>query len=439
VSILGRIAAFLALGVAGQLVGIAAGITQARMLGPEGKSVLAYATVGLAMVLTMSDGFTAAVLTQAGRDKRPARAVHAAMLRVIGLLGAPAAVLLLAVALAFASQRPLIGAAVAIPLGLYVQGSRGLMLSRGKTRALVVQGALNTVVFGLVLIALLLFSGLDATGTLVVWIAGWAAAAAYGFWFVRRLAGSDAPVAAPDLRAMTFQQLRGALKNGAAMFAGFLNLRIDVFIVSALLGARELGIYTLAIASGELLWNLSQPVAHATLDRIAGADVEDAVALVKRMTRNSFVVLVALGVLAAIFGPPAIRLVYGERFAASGPLLLLLLPGLVVYAARVLVGYFILVRLERPLFLMWTQLASAAACAAITLVLLPRFGLAGAALATSSTYLAVVAVLVVMFCRATGTRPTSLFIPTAADLAWYEARLQAVASSWLGRYLPSQQ
>lgn len=423
-TLLRRIAGYFVSGAFAQLVGIAAGIVQAHTLGPAGKSVLAYASIGLAMVLTASDGLTAAVLTQTGRDRRPMRAIRAALLRVTGAIGGPTLLLMAAVGIAFPSQRPLIGAACAIPLGLYVQGSRGMLLSAGRTRSVIVQGSLNTIASGIVLIALLAFAHLSAYGALAVWISGWAASAAYGMLACRGLEpGADAPSGAEIARAFG-EQLRRGLKNSYAMLAAYLNLRINVFLVSAILGARELGIYTLAIASGELLWNLGQPIAFSALDRVAADSLDDAVALVARLTRNFFALMVALGVLAFTLGPMLIDRVYGPRFHESGLILRILLPGLVVYAARILVGYFIMVRLEQQFFLMWTQLASAALCATITLATFSRLGLAGAALATTTTYLVVVVVLVRQFCKETRIAPAALFIPTIADLRWFEALLR---------------
>lgn len=417
-----RVTGFFATRALAQCVGILVGIVQARTLGPEGKSVLAYAAVGLSMALTATDGLNAAVLTQVGRDRLSVRLVHAALARITAVLGVPMLLLLLGIGIALPSQRPLIGAALVIPFAVYVQGTQGLFLGTGRAGMMIVQGALNSTLLGLVLIPLLIFAHFSAYAALAVWVSAWIAAAAYGLFACRTLDRAGEAPSSPEIRRAFVDQLHQGLKNGATMFSAYVNLRIDVFLVSAMLGARQLGIYTLAIACGELLWNLSLPVVWASLDRVAGAPIEEAAALVARLTRNVFVIEGAAALVCAAVGPPLIAFVYGSRFAGSGPVLELLLPGMAFYAARNLMGYFILVRLRRPLFLTLGQCVSALACAAISLATFPSLGIAGAALATSSTYCALVVVQAAVFCRATGISPGALLVPTREDGRWYAHR-----------------
>lgn len=421
-----RITGFLMAGSVAQAVGILAGIVQARTLGPEGKSVLAYAAIGLSLVLTATEGLSAAVLTQTGRDKKSVHLVHAALRRVAVLLGIPMALVLLAVGIALPSQRPLIGAGLVVPFAVYVQGSQGILLAAGNARALIVQGAINTTLYGLILIPLLIFAHVSPEAALTLWALGWVVSAAYGYVACRNVDRSRFVPAVAELHDVVIEQIRRGVRNGGAMFAGYLNLRIDVFIVSALLGAGQLGVYTLAIATGEQLWNLSQPVVWSTMDRVSGAPFADAAALVARLTRSVLVVELALALIFAAVGPPLMHLVYGRRFQESGIVLLLLLPGIAMYAVRALMGFFILVRLDRPMFLMLSQSASAAACAAISLTLLPRFGILGAATATSVTYCLLVVVQAAVFCRATGIEPVRLIVPTPEDLRWIECRARAL-------------
>ncbi|HEY5339606.1 MAG TPA: hypothetical protein VIK27_01145 [Candidatus Aquilonibacter sp.] len=424
-----RMTGFFMVGTATQLVAILAGIVQARTLGPDGKSVLAYAAIGLALILTATDGFTAALLTQSGRDKQSARLVHAAFARVVLLVGVPVTAIVMLAGIAWPSQRPLIGAALAIPFGLYLQGTRGLLLAAGRARAVMIQDGLNTVVFGVVLMPLLIFAHLSAYSALGLWVLGWIVSATYGFAACRSLDRDAKIPARPEIRAALLEQLRRGLKNGAASTAGYINLRIDVFLVSAVLGARELGIYTLAVASGELLWSLSQPVVWSNLDRVSGAPLAEATALVVRLTRNMLAMQIIFAVIAAAVGPWLIELVYGPRFALSGLVLQCLLPGIVIYAARSLMGYFIIVRLDRPMLLVVTQGLSALVCALISLATFKYLGLIGAAVATSVTYIIVVAVITAVFCRTTGTAPRELLLPTRDDIRWYKSRAIAATRS----------
>ena len=124
-SLLRRIAGLFSVGVLGQLAGIAAGITQARALGPDGKAVLAYAVIALSMVLIGTDGITGAVLLQAGRKTDSIARIYAATIGVVAAVAIPCTLVALAIGFIAPSQRPLLGAALAIPFALFAQGGRG--------------------------------------------------------------------------------------------------------------------------------------------------------------------------------------------------------------------------------------------------------------------------------------------------------------------------
>ena len=118
--------------------------------------------------------------------------------------------------------------------------------------------------------------------------------------------------------------------------------------------------------------------------------------------------------------------VYGRAFAEAGPILRILTPGLVVYAVETFLGYFILVQVKRPLLIFSIQMISAAVCAIITVITLPRFGLAGAAFATSVTYVGVVAFKSLFFKMKTGIGIREQWLIRPDDLRPLLARLRRV-------------
>jgi len=108
--------------------------------------------------------------------------------------------------------------------------------------------------------------------------------------------------------------------------ADFLNLRVDVFVVSIMLDARSLGIYSLAVATGELIWQISRPLSWTTTGRVAAGTREYAIALVSRVTRMILAVELLAGIVIFAFAPAAVNAVYGSAYAESGDLVRWLLP-----------------------------------------------------------------------------------------------------------------
>jgi O-antigen/teichoic acid export membrane protein len=416
-SLLRRIAGLFSVGVLGQLAAIAAGIAQARVLGPDGKAVLAFAVLALSMVLIGTDGITGAVLLQAGRKTDSLARIYTAVLGVVTIVALPCMTVALVIGIIAPSQRPLLGAALAIPFALYAQGGRGLLLALGATAAVAWQGAITSVFFSAVVIAALLIWHVSSYEALALWFIAQAAAAGYtALVLQRRIARSSSTGNEHSLGELFREQLRFGSRSSLATVAGYINLRIDVFLISALLGPRMLGIYTLAVSTGEMLWSISLPVIWAALENIAGDTFAEAAKLAAGLMRSVVALQVILGIVLFIAGPWLIVHVYGPAFAGAGTVLRILLPGLVVYAVETFLGYFILVQVQRPLLLFAVQSTSAVLCAVLTLLLLGRFGMNGAAAATSVTYVGVVVFKSLYFRRKTGIGLRQQWLVTADDV-----------------------
>jgi O-antigen/teichoic acid export membrane protein len=202
-------------------------------------------------------------------------------------------------------------------------------------------------------------------------------------------------------------------------------MRINFFIVSIVFAPAALGWYTLAIGTGELLWQVSRAFAWSAVGRIGSDSFAGAAALVARVTRNTLAIVGTLGIVAFVAGPWLIVHIYGESFAPAGIALRWALPGLVAYAAEVALTKFVVLQLTRPVLTMWVQTGAALACAASTLAFASRFGIVAAAASTSFTYLVVTVVLVTVFVRGTGIAPQRLLVVQREDIRHYVELLDA--------------
>jgi O-antigen/teichoic acid export membrane protein len=325
-------------------------------------------------------------------------------------------------------QSPLVATAIVIPFALYAQGARGMLLAAGRTGDVAWQGAVSSSIFGVILIPMLIFLRVPAFGALAVWGAAQVAAGLYTLVAIKRLeASTAAEERGRELPATLWrEQMRFGFKASAPTIAAFVNQRIDVFLVSLLLGPKALGVYTLAITSGELLWNVSLPVAYSSVERITAEAFADAARTTARLMRNVVTMQSLLGAILFAGGPWLVTLLYGPAFADSGTVLRILMPGLVLYSTEAFVGYFMMVRLEKPMLLFGLQCSAAALCAIITFFAAPRFGIVAAAWATTVTYCAEVVIKALYFRARTGIGLREQFIPTRSDLVWCGDRLRTL-------------
>jgi O-antigen/teichoic acid export membrane protein len=367
-----------------QIIAILTGIVIARLIGPAGKGFTSYAMTAVNLVSVFFFGFSDAVLYQFGKQQHPARAVHAAVLRVIVVSLAILVPVFVAVAIAVPSQRPLAAAAAVLPFALYVQLSTPFLLVRDNILLTNVRALTQSLGTAVLTIPLLLLAHLGLNAVVGVWILFYVVMAAQSAWGVRPILASSPPMdEAP--RELAGEQVHFGMRAAGASVAGYCNVRVNVIIVSVMLSTTALGWYTLAIASGEMLWQVSRALLWPALSRIGSDPQPQSAQLVARLTRNTFAIVGTLGVIAWAIGPWLMIHVYGEAFAPAGDALRWALPGLVTYAVEAALTQFIMLQLVRPFTLIWIQGAATALCAAVTIATIHRFGIVAAAASTSIT------------------------------------------------------
>jgi O-antigen/teichoic acid export membrane protein len=369
---------------------IVAGVVIVRTVGPTGKGSLAFAATIVTLLTTAFSGVTTAAVIAIARGHAKRAQAENATLRAALIAGGAAALVLVPLGLLTHRDALVWAAAAAAPA--LVTGAAVMLLQyrREIGRAIGVQQIASTgAAFAGAAVVLL---GGGIAGAFACWVAALAIAALLG----RRRLG-EGPVV--DRAAGDAAFVRIGVTTTLLAVAAYLNLTIDVYIVAGTRTAVELGIYTLGIASGQMLWDLGRSLVWPALGPIADLPREEAVLLVTRLFRQ-IVAVVGIAAIAAWFvGPLAIRLVYGERFAGSAEILRTILPGIVAMAAELPLGSFVLLALGEARALLALQIASTLTCGAMCLVALPRFGLVAAAFTTSATYCAVFIVVLVLALR----------------------------------------
>jgi O-antigen/teichoic acid export membrane protein len=408
-----------------QVIAILSGVVIARMIGPSGKGFFSYAATCVSFVSVFFYGFSDAVLVQFGKHKRSAGIVNVITVKILTAVLAVVIPVFVAIAVWVPSQRPLAAAAAVLPFAMYMQVMTPFLMVRDKVSLLNARTLVQSLGTALCTIPLLLFTNLGLSAVIGVWILFYASTAFQYAWSMREIVASSPPSDDESPKEIMREQLRFGLRAAGGSTAGFLNMRVDIFVVSIMFAPAALGWYTLAIGTGELLWQVSRAFVWSALGRIGSDPLPEAAALVARVTRNTLAIVGSLGIIAFIAGPWLIVHVYGESFAPAGLALRWALPGLVAYAAEVALTKFIVLQLGRPLTTVWVQLSAAALCALITVAAAGHFGIVAAAAATSVTYLMVTIVLTTIFLRATHISLAQLLLVQREDLRHYASVLQA--------------
>ena len=175
--------------------------------------------------------------------------------------------------------------------------------------------------------------------------------------------------------------------------AQFLNYRLDMFMVALFLTTASVGYYSIAVGIAEKLWMLPGTIATVLFPRISSMKDTEANNLTPRIARHTFFIIFILSLILAMLTVPMIKILFGLDFLLSAVPLLILLPGIVALGgAKTLTAD--MAGRGKPQFGTYAALISLAVNIPLNLWLIPRWGISGAAFASSIAY--IVATLVVI-------------------------------------------
>jgi len=210
---------------------------------------------------------------------------------------------------------------------------------------------------------------------------------------LHRLGGRFRPAWNPlVIRTTLSYGLRGYVGN----ILQFFNYRLDMFIINYFLGSSGAGLYSVSVAIAELLWYLPNAVGFVILPKAAASEARD----MNRFTPRVFGITLALtalgGVGIAVLGQPFIRLIYSSDFLPAYTPLLALLPGVVLLgSAKVLTN-----EIAGRGYPHYNSINSALALVVtigLDMLLIPRYGVLGAAIASSAAYTLIFVTAVIFY------------------------------------------
>lgn len=201
--------------------------------------------------------------------------------------------------------------------------------------------------------------------------------------------------------------------------------RMDQIAITAMLPPGALGIYAVALAWGASVNLLLQGFGTMFFPKVAATDPADASVLFGRGVRVAVAVATVGGAMLMTITPGSISFLFGPKFRSAIPLALVLIGATSV---TMLNGVFLegIKGLGHPKAVLRAELVRLFFGAAALAVLLPTFGLMGAALAGLAGSLVAGSVIVRLAGRYSGLGTMDLIIPRRADLFEVIGRLKRV-------------
>ncbi|MDQ0941984.1 lipopolysaccharide biosynthesis protein [Streptomyces sp. V1I1] len=386
----------------------------ARSLEPEGRGIY-YMAVTVATTATMLghlSGEQAQSALWTDVECREALAGNSVPLALmLGTLSGLAATALVAVigpeTLDLPGQYLVMVACLSVPLGIASNYTGNIALLRGRVRVAnwsMLAGALAQCA---AVAALSASERLSVVAALIVWVA----------------AGSVpllvfTAVGAASGRRRDLKLARTTVATGARYHLGpasvFLLLNADIYMLSAFAGAREVGIYSLAVGLAGYSRMLADVVSQVMLKRQFNASDTESADVTVRITRYTILLALASALALTLAAPVLVSAVYGAAYTDAVPLVMLLAPGVMALGASRLPSAYLL-RLRRARLVVLPSVIALAVNIALNVLLIPVWGAAGCALASSLAYVLLAAFQTRLFARMTGIQARKL-VPSAADL-----------------------
>ena len=394
-------------------VGLLSSVMTARWLGPDGRGLLATLSVitGLALQFGNPGLHTGNVYVVARRPERAAGVLGNTLVVSIaaGLLAA-----LLSCAAAW--LRPAWFPGIPFPLIVLTAAVLPFQFMTFLFQNTLL-GMQKTAAFNLFEVG----SKILTFGALVVWLValgGGAPGAAVLFAAMAVLSGTASALYCARLvpfgwrfdRTLFSEMIRYSGRVYIACLFAFLVIRSDMLLVNYFLGTGDAGVYSIAVQIADTILLLPVTIGMILLPRIAGTVEERQDEVTARVLRHTAVLLGSLCFAAAIAVAPVVRLLYGGAFGGAILATRLLLPGVLALGLNgVLMNHF--GGRGMPPVTLWSPLLGLVLNVSLNLVMIPRYGIPGAALTSSLAYVLMFAVSLTAFRRGgrVGLRESLLF------------------------------
>jgi O-antigen/teichoic acid export membrane protein len=396
------------------LLAAALGVLTARILGTHGRGLYAMPMVFAGLATAAFGGLSTAtsyflLRRDAGRAIARATLITASL---FVLVGACAAAVLAVISHALWAVP---AAIISLPGPAAVMVVTGYVMGTHRVRHGAVLGAAGTAVtLVTVLVIFFAYGQRNVTGAIAGWLIGTnLIGLAAIIWMVFDIRNLPAGELSP--RAFTFY----ALRSGLVGLVSLLNYRSDVYLVAVLGTPAMLGMYTLAVSAAETLLGATQITAVVTAPHVGSMEDSAAASLAARAVRHNVLLAgVSCGALALV-APLGVYLLYGSAFMPVVPAMRILLIGVFALSLGSPMATYFTIRLGRPEVPLVLASSSALICIVTSILLIPRFGLVGAALASTVAYVAGQSAAIVWFASVARIDVRAMLVPRRSDLRSY--------------------
>ena len=190
-------------------------------------------------------------------------------------------------------------------------------------------------------------------------------------------------------RAINPSYLKKGLNFGYKIFLidllAFLNYRFDIILLKVFTGTTEIGYYSTAVYMIECLWLIPRATYLVFYSKLVTGKLEKTEG--NRILRLTLWITAFIGIGSIFFIRPIISFLYTPSFLPAFSPYVILLPGIIALVLPKLLMSEIVGSWGRPGILLWGMVITVLINIGLNLILIPKYGMNGAALASTIAYI----------------------------------------------------
>jgi O-antigen/teichoic acid export membrane protein len=411
--------------IAGLLLALTTSVIIARTLGPEGNGIYTLATLFPLLLVTFTNlGVGPATVYHVAQDKYPLKEVLGNNVVLSVVTGSVASLLGLLIIVLFGGRffptvAPpyLMLALLLVPVTLFGQHYvNQILLGARRIKDFNAATLLHKLFLLLLVVVATVVLGLGIAGALWATVLSSLLLCVVLFPWIKRLAGGVSYRLNP---AYVREALGYGVRAHLGNIVGFLNYRIEVFLLGVFVPISAVGFYAVAVGLAEKLWFVSESASIVLFPTVsAERDEQQRKQFTPLVSRTILLITAGGAIVLYVVSHWAIILLYTTAYVAAIPLFRILLPGIVFLSAGRVLANDIAGR-GKPLLNTYVGLTGVIVQVALNLAWIPSFGATGAAWATTISYGITSAVRLWLYMKLSGNTWATVVLPQASDWLLY--------------------
>jgi len=303
----------------------------------------------------------------------------------------------------------------AIPFAFLIQFLKGVIKGKKRIGAYNVTRILEALLqlIGVIFFLLVFKKGLS--GAILAYVLSIIGTAVFSFFIVKKIGKIDFKINGRLIKDSFFYGGKVYLANALS----FLNYRLDMFLIAFFMNPLAVGFYSVAVGLSEKLFIIPQAISTVLFPKISSVGEEEANNFSPQVSRHTLFILLILSILLIALAWPLIRLFFGPAFLPAVLPLIILMPGIIAFG----IGGVLAADLSgrgKPQFAVLSSFVCLAINIPLNILLIPKFGISGAAIASVIGYWADTLVIIFVFTKISKKSLREVLIIKKGDFKHYK-------------------